>query len=174
MMSFNDLSALEQWIVSESGRVGAQPIVLAEFDHCVVFGRVKDGGIEWAPEASGLAAEFLQDLRLFGESGEVHAWRDHDGSFQHRSLFDTGDEDSEPDTHVLWGTRAVPVSGRAGWARLTETRGIDFCVPLDLRGDLAEANAPRLLVRNYVGIESSTGLARIVDSRLVGIRTGEG
>ena len=94
---------------------------------------------EWKPDW-----ELVSDLRLFGEKGEWHVWRDWDGKHYARLLeFDVEDEkhvwidcngndqgnsekyrkkrEALTEYHALWGTRLE--CAKPPWIKLVEDRG---------------------------------------------------
>jgi CRISPR-associated protein (TIGR03984 family) len=112
-----------------------------------------------------LRAVTLQQVRLFGHSGELLVWRTDDG-FAGRLVTDAWIElESLPDeTHLLWHQgNPVEVDPQVGFSLLQEgQRGQRHAPPVITQG----RRRPRLRVRHYVDYDEE-GQAYIALSRLV-------
>ena len=146
---------------------------------------------EWKPDW-----ELVSDLRLFGEKGEWHVWRDWDGKHYARLLeFDAEDEqhvwidcngndqdnpeesrkkrEALTEYHALWGTRVK--CEKAPWIKLTEDRGTEIwpgrCK--EKWQDNEKGNAPLLCLKlkQVVDYDTKYHLAGIVDAALIGLVT---
>ena len=161
-LTFADAGALELRLVAEAGVLDTGAVwLIAWLDYAVLIG-VIDGGSLRLREP--LEPAYLQELRLFGESGEWRLWRDGTAFGARRRVDGSGAEaEVLADDQALWGTAARP-SG-AGWTEIAEARGIRYAVPAAVR----ESDLPlRLRVRHYLAFDES-GVAGVADSRLVAI-----
>ena len=109
------------------------------------------------------------DLRLFGEKGEWHIWRDWDGKHYARLL--TSDEmtDALTEYHFLWGTKKEKTD-KEHWIKVVEDRGAEIWLPLanetlDEKDDLPL----RLKLKQIVKYDPKTHLAGITDAALIGL-----
>ena len=110
------------------------------------------------------------DLRLFGEKGEWHVWRDWDGEHYARLL--TSDEMEKKDTitehHFLWGTEKVDVVD-SPWIKVIEKRGAEIWLPLKSE-KFQDSDLPfRLELKQIVSHDPETHLAGITDAALVSL-----
>ena len=119
----------------------------------------------WTPDWARVS-----DLRLFGEKGEWHVWRDWDGKHYARllELHKLDNDNSLTEYHALWGTKKVK-SNTPPWIKLTEDRGTEIWLPL--KGEkLKDSDLPlRLKLKQVVGYDPDYHLAGIVDAALVGL-----
>jgi len=111
------------------------------------------------------------DLRLFGEKGEWHVWRDWDGKHYARLLefHKLNDDNSLTEYHFLWGTKKEE-SDKSPWIKLVEDRGAEIWLPL-AECDLKEkVDLPlRLKLKQIVGYDPKSHLAGITDAALVAL-----
>ncbi len=179
----------------EEARDAGLQWLLATTHSAVVWGR-KDGEPWRLSAGDTLPAASLLDLRAFGESAEVFVWRDESGLRARRREDGQGDElDTLEETQLLWGTEPDPERPpRDGFFPLRDgDQGLRHAPPLALDGSyfVSDTNderyghrPARLRLRHYVerddgdktagreqgqepDKDKGTGLARIVDSRLV-------
>jgi len=151
----------------------------------VVWGLKKDGAWRLSRVGATLPADRLLELRAFGPNAEVFVWRDATGLRARRRADDASDEgdDTYDEEQLLWGTArpdVAPGEVPPGFTRLTEgEQGLTHAPPLALdagyfitdEDDERFGHRPaRLVLRHYVGRDDATGLARVVDSRLVEVR----
>ena len=117
---------------------------------------------EWEPDW-----ELVSDLRLFGEKGEWHVWRDWDGKHYARLQKLADINDALTEYHVLWGTKKVIET--LDWIKVVEKRGAEIWLPLG-KSDLCESDLPlRLKLKQIVDYDSKYHLAGITDAALVGL-----
>lgn len=169
-----DLTALFAWICE-----GASPIdvkgqwLLAHCDEGVVWGR-RDGD-RWTlsgsafPRASPpLLQHGVQQLRVFGEEGELLVWR-HDGALRARWLTDgshvapTALRPDDEDRLLLGQSR----ESLGGFTLLEDEAGARQVVPL---AQVAKGRRPTLRVRHYFERDGESGAVRVAASRLVALR----
>lgn len=153
--------------------------LLATTHGAVVWGR-KDGE-RWALSAGdSLPAESLLDLRAFGPDGEVFVWRGEGGLRARRRTDGRGDKGHAlPEEQLLWGTQPdQDGEARPGFFPLRDgDQGLRHAPPLVLDDSyfVSDENdkerfghrPARLRLRHYIGQDEATGVARIVDTRLV-------
>ena len=168
--------------------------VLVQEPGFIGFGVVCTDEICW-PKSSDWEPcwELVSDLRLFGEKGEWHVWRDWDGQHYTRLLeFDVenekhvwigcnGENQDNPEKsrkkrealteyHALWGTEVKP--GKSAWIKLVEKRGTEIWLPLQGKvQDNGKGNAPllHLKIKQVIDYDPKYHLAGIVDAALVGL-----
>ena len=168
--------------------------VLVQEPGFIGFGVVSTDKICW-PKPSNWEPcwELVSDLRLFGEKGEWHVWRDWDGKHYARLLeFDVEDEkhvwipcnrenqdnpeksrkkrEALTEYHALWGTEVKP--GKSCWIKVVEDRGAEIWLPLQgqVKNDKQNSNLPvRLKLKQIVGYDPKYHLAGIIDAALVGV-----
>lgn len=176
--------SLMDWLSQEEGKAridNGLKWLLATTFYEVVWGLKDEGGWRFSPAGAALAADSLLELRAFGPDAEIFVWRDATGLRARLRRDGDGDDafHTYPEEQLLWGT--VRLDGAPpGFTRLAEgDQGLEHEPPLDLDAgffitdekDERFGHRPaRLVLRHYVGREDETGLARVVDSRLVEVR----
>jgi len=108
----------------------------------------------------------LQQLRLFGNNGELLIWRDGT-AFSARILIDEdqADENSYTDEHLLWGEGDAKEKSTIGFTLMQEgTQGFFHAPPLPN----AEGANIKLKIRHYIDYDDQ-GQAYFSKSRLVGL-----
>jgi CRISPR-associated protein (TIGR03984 family) len=166
--------------------------LLVYLDYRVFWGCYQNGNLELDGK---LEREYLQELRLFGRSGEYYLWR-NGNQFNWRLRIDRGklepakpkkkqdgvgeDEGYDPpadniepnlaeEWQVLWGTQLdLSVEAITGWTPLTEERGLQFQIPHIVTNQNTQLPL-RLLVRHYLTYDEA-GLCLYEDSRMVELR----
>ncbi len=128
-------------------------------------------------------ARNLQQLRLFGEAGEVLVWRREDaGDELAGRLLTDGGERPDPDDparpchdvfYMVLGTR-VAKGGEAtgdGFTAVTDAAGRVQVLPLALGRDTPDWGRPAACLRisHYLERDEETGCVRIAASRLVAL-----
>jgi CRISPR-associated protein (TIGR03984 family) len=117
------------------------------------------------------------DLRLFGEKGEWHLWREDDGEWSGRFLARGECSPHIERKDVLWGlpaekkgTSEREEGTRDGvvWTRFTEDRGAAFWIP----GQRLKKEPARLRLWQKIE-EDGAGLAGVVDVMLCELVTAE-
>ena len=107
----------------------------------------------------------VQEVRIFGENGEVHLWRSGEGWLGRKIIDGAGDDFKEmiDDQQILWGDTVEKHEN--GFTLLADgQQGLRHWLPLEI----SESQLPhlRLSVHHYLANED---VARIAVSRLVGI-----
>lgn len=168
----------------ESPRDAGLRWLLATSYGAVVWGLKRDGRWVLSDEDARLPADALLDLRAFGPDGEVFIWRDGDGlRARRRTDNPKGELDTLEETQLLWGTqRDTDRPAPPGFTPLSDgDQGLRHAPPLELdesyfvppaqegqKEDSRYGHRPaRLRLRHYVAKDKDTGVARIVDTRLV-------
>ena len=159
--------------------------LLATTHDAVVWGR-KDGERWLLSAGETLPAASLLDLRAFGPDGEVFVWRDASGLRGRQRVDGQGQEvDTLEEVQLLWGTEPDPDrKPYDGFFPLRDgDQGLRHAPPLELsesyfvrpadegeKQDEFYGHRPaRLRLRHYIGEDKDTGVARIVDTRLVAV-----
>ena len=137
------------------------------------FGVVQSDKIGWPPKIPENSPDWTltSDLRLFGEKGEWHVWRDWDGKHYGRLLEfqNIDDNDTLTEYHALWGNEVK--CGPSTWIKLVEERGTEIWLPLK---GLADSDLPvRLKLKQIVGYDPESHLAGITDAVLVALVNSE-
>lgn len=180
------------WLLGEDDAAkpqGATGLVwaLAHCDEGVTWGRFDPKlniwrlGNQVAPDVSPpIRRESLQEVRLFGQSGEVLIWRTEEG-LQGRMLCDSGPSSSHTDpsifippsneSRILRGSYVIR-SYEHGFSRVGDVTGAEQVLPLEVTNEQLRSGQVRLEVRHYFESDASTGAVRVAASRLVGIIAG--
>ena len=164
--------------------------VLVQEPGFVGFGMVQQDNICFPPRVEP-DWTLTSDLRLFGEKGEWHVWRDWNGKHQCR-LLEFGEKgkwniwlgpegkkqscpekygekiDTITEYHALWGND-VEVETNP-WIKLVEDRGTEIWLPLAEFNLKAKSHLPLCLkLKQIIGYDPKYHLAGIVDAALVGL-----
>ena len=189
-----DRAVCEQVVAWLLGKRGSAPDdlgagfawVLAHSDDGVTWGRCDVEAGRWrlghdaVPEVSPpIRPEALQELRLFGDGGEVLIWRSDEG-LHGRILEDAkGDsprDESDPlrpsdELRIVRGDRIRADAG-GGFTRVTDGTGAEQVLPVALDAAQLRQHKVRLHVRHYWAQNADDGTVRIAVSRLVKLTTG--
>ncbi|MYK17328.1 hypothetical protein F4055_04055 [Candidatus Poribacteria bacterium] len=117
---------------------------------------------KWEPDW-----ELVSDLRLFGEKGEWHIWRDWDGKHYARllKLESIAEDHTLTEFHALWGSEVEPA--KPPWVKLVEERGTEIWLPL---AHVKKKHLPlRLKLKQIIDYDPKTHLAGITDAAIVGL-----
>ncbi len=160
---------------------------LAHCDDGVTWGRYDVGAKVWylgnqvAPEVSPpIRRESLQELRLFGETGEILIWRT-DAGFRGRVLRE-GDPGPEPgdasnplgpsdDSRILRGLHVFAQHDH-DFTHVGDRTGAEQVLPLAVTADQLRSGQVRLLVRHHFESDTKTGAVRVAATRLVMLMVG--
>jgi len=151
--------------------------VLIQEPGFIGFGVVEENEI-WLPPYEHKSSkwkpdwELISDLRLFGEKGEWHVWRDWDGKHYARlqKLHKLNDDNSLTEYHALWGNEIK--CGPSPWIKVVEDRGAEIWLPLQgqVKNDKKNSDLPlRLKLKQIVGYDPKYHLAGIIDAALIGL-----
>ncbi len=175
------------YIMAEQRGNGQKLLLLAYTDSSVVWGTYAPGELA---TAGAIDPAFLQELRLFGPSGEYYLWR-HGTGFHARTRVDVAPPAtfgrveqegyvppfewgaSEPNVadewQALWGTR-IDQDGPERWTVLFEERGARLLLPPLGVEEVALPELPlRLLVRHYLTYDGQSGICAYSDLRCVAL-----
>ena len=159
---------LPAWLEA-AAEAGSYTYLLAHADDGVIWGRFDGGTLHLCGEAFPevavkLRVETLQQVRLFGENGELFVWRAGDG-FEQRCVLDSDYQESYTETYRLWGEVE---RSKDGFSLMVEGKeGLRHAVP-----EKFDTGARVVLcVRHY--IEDSDDQAAVVNSRLVSVMQGK-
>ena len=167
--------------------------VLIQEPGFIGFGVVQSDKIWWPPNIPENSPDWTltSDLRLFGEKGEWHVWRDWARKHRSRLLkFDekneqyvwipcNGENQDNPkrlkekrealtEYHALWGTEVA--CGKSSWIKLVEDRGAEIWIPPLEETELKDADLPlRLKLKQVIDYDPKYHLAGIVDAALVAL-----
>ena len=159
-----------KWL-QEHARPGMD-VLLAHSDAGVIWGKVKDGQLILAgsvhPEVKvDLLGKTLQQVRLFGPTGEWFIWRTAEG-FKARLIADSADTPADclEDRQWLWGTRGDKGKETGDFTLLVEGRqGMRHAPPIT---GLGKQDRVALTLRHYIEYDPE-GQAHIAGGRLTGL-----
>ena len=151
--------------------------VLLQEPGFIGFGVVQSDKIGWPPNIPENSPDWTltSDLRLFGEKGEWHVWRDWDGKHYGRllELKNINDDRSITEYHALWGTK-IKNTDTHPWIKVVEDRGAEIRLPLVNSKLDEELDLPlRLKLKQVVGYDPESHLAGITDAVLVALVNSE-
>ena len=138
------------------------------------FGVVQSTKIWWPPNIPATSPDWTltSDLRLFGEKGEWHVWRDWDGKHYARLKKLEDINDTVTEYHALWGNEVKIEAPH--WIKLVEERGIEIWLPL-AKLKLTKGHLPlRLKLKQIIDYDPKYHLAGITDAVLIGLVTKSG
>ncbi len=167
----------EKWVCDHlSGVTGEEMAwVLIQEPGFIGFGVVQPNEICWPPyKPSDWQPdwELMSDLRLFGEKGEWHVWRDWDGKHYARLQKLEDIDDALTEYHALWGTE-IKKTNKHHWIKVVEKRGTEIWLPL-AKSELGKPDLPlRLKIKQIVGYDPKYHLAGITDAVLIGLTTSD-
>lgn len=164
---------LQQWLVEKASKYNLRWL-LAHADDGVSWGRLAEGQLLVAsdpakPYAPALRAATLQQLRLFGPTGELYLWRGADGWYG-RLLDGRADATQETFTtqYLLWGDQEEARANGFVWLADGQ-EGLRHAPPLPPdKAFQAGQHYLALQVRHYVAYDED-GQAYVAASRLVKI-----
>lgn len=189
-----------EWLQTHNltDNIGAR-FLLAHAEDGVIWGRFDDSVLTTSFDASqdakydteyikgwgraDLRQVTLWQARIFGETAELFLWRDGDGLFHARTIYEAGapTAQSKPiaeyqeafdEPQILWGTDVKPLDHNFT-LMIDGAQGMRHAVPLAITGEFEEKARPlRLVVRHYVKQESD-GFNRIAISRLVRVEVAK-
>jgi CRISPR-associated protein (TIGR03984 family) len=180
---------MQTWLEAKVNDLQSTEIYLLSFhDDGVVWGKIKGGKLLTSDNLSNSPSpEFrtktLQELRLFGEKGQLHVWRIGETQFKASLALDgeTGEyelllseeekEDEKQEEQVLYGTDYVSDNGEFMIVR-DGSEGLRHAFPIVDASKFDSKKRPlRLKVNHYIEYDQD-GCARIAYSRLVKIGCG--
>lgn len=184
--------SLTQWLVAQ--RPPGAEWLLAHTVGGVIWGRFADGELllagadaSFADYVPPLKPITVQQVRIFGKSGELFAWRAGaqlcariwtdqaaNGADSNMAYFD--------EAQMLWGTQVARISGesvepRAGFTLVSDgVEGLHHAFPMvltdkdfDKYEDPQKQRPLRLIIRHYVSSNPDDGMNYISGSRLVSV-----
>lgn len=171
--SFAD--GMKTWLQTKSGELKSDKIYLLSFhDDGVVWGKIEKDGLITSDFTGSPSPEFrsetLQELRLFGEKGQLHVWRIGDKQFQASLGLESYLKDFEPidEEQVLYGTDCESENGNFMVVK-DGSEGLKHAFPLvDKTKFDGKKRQLRLHVKHYIEYDEA-GCARISFSRLVNV-----
>jgi CRISPR-associated protein (TIGR03984 family) len=138
------------------------------FDYGIRFAKWEKGSPKFHDGGPQLA--YLQLARIFNQQRELKIWRSEEGFAYRLRIDEEGDEAHAIDARqYLWGTRAEHENLPAGWSKLTEDRGVEVIVPLNIKHQGGESRPlARIHTRNYIEYLEN-GQASYGDCRFVAL-----
>lgn len=164
--------AVRDWLTAQI--TDQRPTLLAFADDGVIWGKKVDGKLVASHEISpaispALRGETLQQAFVFGAGDEMRLFRDETGQWQALRVVDG--EEVIRESQVLWGDEVIEVRDGFTYLRDKKQQGLEHIVPIEVKLD--DDQCLRLDVHHMVEYDQETGEARIVLSRLAGLRVGE-
>ena len=166
----------KEWVCEHFPNVTKEKMawVLIQEPGFIGFGVVESDEIWWPPNKPKNSPdwELTSDLRLFGEKGEWHVWRDWDRNYYARLQKLEDIDDALTEYHALWGTKKKDTDSPA-WIKVVEDRGAEIWLPLaDDR--LKDSDLPlRLKLKQIIDYDPKYHLAGIIDAALIGLTTSD-
>lgn len=146
--------------------------VLVQEPGFIGFGVVQSKDIWWPPYKQSEWEpdwQLTSDLRLFGEKGEWHVWRDWDGEHYARLLKSEEMTDALTEYHFMWGTKKEVIDN-CPWIKVVEDRGAEIWLPLASEELDEKTDLPlRLKLKQIIDYDTKTHLAGITDAVLIGL-----
>ncbi len=127
--------------------------------HEVQIGMIKDGQIE-IERADELTSEFLKELRVFSENGELYIWKQNQELKYRLRTDDEGNDTFKiyEEEHFMWGN-----AKKDEYTIHEKNRGMEFKFPFHID----EKQLPlKYTVQNYYNYDEN-GLIQFKDARLV-------
>lgn len=164
---------------------------LAHCDDGVTWGRYDEDEHTWyfgnqaypvpnQSPAPQIRRDRLQELRIFGDLGEVLIWKTTDG-FRGRFLHELDPPADREDTNdplrpsdeerILLGNRIIAVCA-FGFTHVCDGAGKEQVVPLSVTNEVLQTRQMCLSVRHYYEMDTGTGAVRIAVTRLVNLKLG--
>ena len=141
--------------------------VVAFLDYKVLIGTYEDSKYNFH-ENENIESKYIQRLRVFNETEELHLWRTSEGLKGRLRIDSEGNESYVVDAYqVLFGTRSEP-SGN--YTRISEERGTELFLPFqDLEVYVKKEKKGRISIktRNYIDYNSMFQ-ATYIDCRFMG------
>ncbi|HDH26706.1 MAG TPA: hypothetical protein ENH00_11040 [Actinobacteria bacterium] len=137
-------------------------------------------GSEVVPDVSPpIREQTIQELRLFGETGEVLIWRTEEGLRGRilHELIPPADRTDEMDplrpsdeARILRGD-SVRGGSEPGFTRVVDRTGAEQVIPADTTAEQLRKRRVRLQVRHYWEQDPESGAVRIAATRLLKLTT---
>lgn len=167
----------KDWVVKQAEQLGDAWLLAFSLEGAA-WGRIQAKSLSLAPsslpaQVRNLDDSTLQELFVFSESGQVHAWI-VDGQWKAVLIQDSAtSQDGWFDQEILlWGTHCPKGGWKDGFALLEEgLQGMRQAVPLDHQPVISanRKDTPRLKVRVYLGQSPQNGAAVVAATRLVAL-----
>lgn len=141
-------------------------ILLAHADDGIIWGELRNHKFEFSSSSPAFREETLQQIRVFGEKGELHLWRS-ENQWHTRLLVEGSGEEKESieQCYLLWGDKVESVEN--GFSFLCHgSQGLRHAPPLIFPEKIIRSG---LTVRHYLA-EDEAGQMYINMTRLVSIR----
>lgn len=172
-----NITALDAWLLNQTANKFLPQFMLAHMDDGVIWGKIDNNTLILPPQnqyTPALRLETLQNVRVFGEKGELHLWRNGDGLLQAVITREDGKDSTDyfDEDQVLWGDHSI-WEENAFLLVADGSQGLHHAIPLLASQVINTDTRPlRLKVRHYI-TEDEFGFARIAHSRLVNLHGGK-
>ena len=173
MLNKTSIKLNKSWVCEHLSDVTAKDIawVLLQEPGFIGFGMVQQNNICFPPCVEP-DWTLTSDLRLFGEKGEWHVWRDWDSNHCARLRELENIDDTLTEYHALWGTQLEETDTHP-WIKVVEDRGTEIWLPLAKSKLNAKLDLPlRLKLKQIIDYDPKYHLAGIVDAALIGLVRG--
>ncbi len=174
-----DFSNLEKFAGSLADTFIDNGYVVAFLDHAVLTGKFQERKLVFSIALTNFDPYFIQKFRLFNKDKELYIWRCVTGyKARLRTDYPAKGGDSAKsnvlacvDTdQVLWGTRAEKIAGQV--TKLTEKRGVELYLPIDIISVDEKENRVKIKTRNYID-NNILGQAGYIDCRFIDFAFGQ-
>ncbi len=152
-------NVMVDFLAQKIGNYLQPPIYLLVYKHHEIqFGKIENGHIV-LDRLAELTPEYLKELRVFSEQGELHIWKQQQ-QFKYRLRVDGEGKEVNvyEETHLMWG-----LEKENDTTIFEPNRGMRLTLPFSVN----DAKLPlKYTVRNYFEYDDN-GLIRFNDARLV-------
>jgi CRISPR-associated protein (TIGR03984 family) len=167
---------LKKWLQTKAKELQSPEIYLLSFhDDGVVWGKFEENTLKTSDFKGSPSPQFrsetLQELRLFGENGQLHIWRTGETEYKASLALESYLKDFEPfeENQVLYGTDYVDDNGNFMIVR-DGSEGLKHAFPIIDKSKFDGKKRPlRLKVNHYIEYDKD-GCARVAYSRLVDVK----
>jgi len=130
--------------------------IIAYMYNEVLIGLIEGGNIKF-PNNKTVNKDYLKEMRVFSEKGELYIWRTKN-EFYYRVKTDNAEDNIHEESHYIWGTK------KNDYTLEEEGRGIKITLPFKLNKDELKYK-----VKNYYRCNEDDGMYEFYDARLCGL-----
>lgn len=162
---------LGDFLVKKSGKLGGKVFLVVYKHNEVLIGKIDNSGIDLENKKE-LQIDFLKELRMFSEKGELYIWNQGDQLGYRLRIDQEQDDPAESkisrydEAHFMWGKKV-----KNGNFIYEKDRGMELKLPFNVTKD----DLPlKYLIRNYFEYDEEDGMIRFIDARLVNFLNKQG
>ena len=160
--------SMNERVLAAGAKVGGGAMALLQGYPFTGFAKFSQGAMEFAPAQQKLGVDWklFWDIRVFGELGEEHFWKWHDGDW--RCRFRKRGADFLKRQYPVWGTPTETIEN--GWTLFREERGTEVWIP----SELVTRKRMVLEIDQVLGVSSEeSGVVSVVDSMIRSLKASE-